>query len=279
MKLPSILLILTVATYCVFGQQTSPKISTQDEIKADLALVPCKNQDRLEAVRNLFKQKGAADEDIKTEKFKDIENLIVTKKGKTDEIIIVGAHYDKVKEGCGAIDNWTGIVVLANVYHTVKDFDSEKTYQFVAFDKEEPGLFGSAAMVKAIPKEKRGQYCSMVNFDSFGFSYPQILDNVSSQKMTDYALKLAKEIDMPISHFSLEGTADADSSSFKDKDIPAVTFTGLSNNWQKYLHTSNDKIENVNDASVYVGYQFSLKYIAKLDTESCSIFRKQIKPN
>src|SRR5205823_1677856 len=137
--------------------------------------------------------------------FKDIQNLVVTKKGKSDETIVVSAHYDKVRDGCGAIDNWTGIVIIANIYRSLRDVDMEKTVLFVAFDKEELGLFGSNAMVKAIPKDRRDFYCSNINLDSFGFTYPQVLDNASTPKMAEMVKMLAEELKMPYAHASLEG--------------------------------------------------------------------------
>jgi Iap family predicted aminopeptidase len=129
-------------------------------------------------------------------------------------------------------------------------------------------------MAKAIPKENRAQYCSMVNFDSFGFNYPQVLSNASSPKMTKFAKDLAKEVNMPFSEASLAGTADADSTSFVAKNIPGITFHGLSNRWQEYLHSSKDKIENVKFQSVLVGYQFGALFVSRIDAGGCDMFRK-----
>lgn len=246
---------------------------SEESIKADLQMDVCKNDERLESVKKIFKKMGAAEDEIKTEKFDNVDNIVITKKGKTDEIVIVGAHYDKVADGCGAIDNWTGIVILANLYATLRDSQTDKTYIFVAFGKEEKGLIGSNAMARAIPKDKRFQYCAMINFDSFGFNYPQVLSNTSNSKMTKAAKDLAAEVKMPFSEASLEGV-DADSSSFLDKDIPAITFHGLSNNWKEYLHSSKDKLENVNSQSVLVGYRFGALYLTKIGTTPCNAFRK-----
>lgn len=271
---PTILIVVFFLVIQSTAQQQSVKLSTEDDIKNEIALTPCKNSERLEAAKKLFQQMGASDSDISIEKLKDVQNLVVTKKGKTNEIVIIGAHYDKVSDGCGAIDNWTGIVIIANLYRTLRGYSTNKTYLFVAFDKEESGLLGSNAMAKAIPKEHRANYCSMVNLDSFGFGYPQVLDNVSNKKMTDLAKDLAKELEMPFSHASLAGSTDADSSSFNAKDIPAVTFHGLSDKWQEYLHSSKDKVENINSSSVYVGYRFLLQFAVKLDASGCEIFRE-----
>jgi len=131
----------------------------------------------------------------------------------------------------------------------------------------------AAAMAKAIPKEDRDQYCSMINFDSFGFAYPQVMTNTTTRKMAKFADDLAKEIQMPF-HEGPIGGADADSSSFVNKDIPAITFHGLSNKWPEYLHTSKDKIENVKPESVLMGYNFGLLFVSRFDPGPCGMFRK-----
>ena len=267
-----VLTALLCFTTLVGGQES--QLVTVESIASDLNMHACKNEERLDAVKRLFKKVGAAEDDIKIEKYGDVENLILTKRGTTDEIVIIGAHYDKVDDGCGAIDNWTGLTIIANVYRYVKPYKTTKTYLFVAFGKEEKGLIGSNAMAKAIPKESRSLYCSMVNFDSFGFGYPQVLTNTSNSKMTKLAKDMASEAKMPFNVASLAGIADADSSSFLSRDIPAITFHGLSNRWQEYLHSSRDKIANVNVESVFVGYNFAAMYITKLDELPCSAFRK-----
>jgi Zn-dependent M28 family amino/carboxypeptidase len=245
-------------------------VSTKEDLLESVNSVPCKNEERLEAIKSLFQKMGAKPEEITVEKLnKDkISNVIVTKKGKTDETIIIGAHYDKVSEGCGAVDNWTGISIIAHIYKTFSKIETNKTLLIVAFDQEEKGLLGSEAMAKEIPKEKRTQYCSMVNFDSFGFSPPFVLQNTSTSKLQESARKFAKENDFKMANVEITG-ADADSSSFKSRDIPAITFSGLDGNWQKILHSSNDKLDKINIDSVYFGYRFGLAFLAKLDSDVC----------
>lgn len=264
-----LLFILSPSTLS-FGQQTNSVISTKESVEESVKLAPCKNKERFEAVKKLFSQMGAKDDEITIEKFdKDkISNVVVKKKGKSDETIVIGAHYDKTDEGCGAIDNWTGISIIAHLFKTMHLLDTEKSYVFVAFDQEEKGLFGSMAMAKAIPKENLEQYCAMVNFDSFGFSAPFSLRSVSNSKMISFARKLAEERKFKFIDAAIDG-AGADSLSFKNRDIPSITFSGLDSSWQSYLHSKNDQIEKINMMSVYLGYRFGLMFIAKLDSAGC----------
>ncbi len=235
-------------------------------------MVPCKNQDRLNSAEALFEKMGAQKSDISVEKYKNVDNLVVRKQGRSNELIVVGAHYDKVTDGCGAIDNWTGIVTIAHLYRSLKNVALKKTILFVAFGQEEKGLVGSHAMAAAIKKEGIENYCEMINIDSLGMATPQVLDNVSSKKLEALVSDTAKDLKLPFSHASV-AVADADSSSFMARRIPAVTIHGLNNDWMKIIHSGNDQASKVNPVSVYLGYRLILSMITRLDSSSCSAYR------
>jgi Zn-dependent M28 family amino/carboxypeptidase len=254
------------------AQQVDRTISTLEEISESVKLAPCDSKDRLAAVKTLFQSAGAKEDELLVKEFKKISNLVVTKKGKGPQTIIVGAHYDKTESGCGAIDNWTGISILVHLYRTMSKFDTERTYLFVAFDEEEKGLLGSDAMARAIPKSEREKYCSMVNIDSFGVAAPQSMTNISNSKMTKFAKNLAKELNYPFGEAPINN-ASSDSVSFTRQNIPSITFHGLDGKWQNYLHNKEDKVEKINMQSVYVGYRFILNFLAKIDAEDCGSFR------
>jgi Zn-dependent M28 family amino/carboxypeptidase len=254
------------------ARQTAFKLSTVEQIKEDFAAVPCKNDERLEAVKALFERAGASASDVSVEKYKGVENLVLVKKGESDERIVVGAHYDKVSDGCGAVDNWTGIVAVSHLFRTLKDVPLKKTLVFVAFGKEETGLVGSRAMANAIGKERGAGYCAMVNIDSLGLAPPQVADNMSSRKMKDLAASLAKEMKMPFASARIPG-ADSDSSSFMSKRIPAVTIHGMSLDWRTVLHTRRDQASRVNPANVYMGYRLALALVTRADESPCAAYR------
>lgn len=254
-----------------FAAAQQPQDVTQQDIEADLKTFVCKNSDRLEAAKNLFKTAGAKDSDINVVSVGKVDNLVIEKKGSSDETIVVGAHYDKVSDGCGVIDNWSGVVIIANLYKYLSHFKSTKTFVFVAFAREEQGLIGSHAFANAIPKDKRSQYCAMVNFDSFGFGYPQVMLNTTTPLLAAFAKKVASDVNMPY-HEAPIPNAGADSASFRAIGIPSITFHGMGSDWQRYLHSSNDNIKNVNAASVFVGLNFGSLFLSKLDAQPCDAF-------
>jgi Zn-dependent M28 family amino/carboxypeptidase len=177
-----------------------------------------------------------------------------------------------VADGCGAVDNWTGVVALAHLYRSLKDVPLKKTVLFVAFGKEERGLVGSRAMADAIGKDRVAQYCEMINIDSLGLAAPQAADNVSSKRVVAFTADLAKGMKIPFSHASIEG-ADADSSPFLGKKIPAITLHGLNNDWPSILHSRSDQTSRINPVSVYLGYRLVLALVVRLDGSACGEYR------
>ena len=271
-KVFKLLLIPLLVTPLLVNAQ-GVKYATKEDIAAAVNAVPCKVEERLEGVKNQFLAAGAKAEDIKVEKFdKDkISNVVVHKKGNTDETVIIGAHYDRSDSGCGVVDNWTGIIVMTQIYKVLAPMTTNKSYIFVAFDKEEDGLRGSGQMVKAMTPEQIGKTCSMINFDSFGQAAPMSLRSVSSSKLLDLAKEIGKEGGLKFTDVEIPG-ASADSASFKNKKIAAITLSGLAGDWQSILHTSNDKIAKVNIDSVYIGYRFGLVFTSKVDVAGCKDF-------
>jgi len=247
--------------------------STKEELAEDVAQAPCKDSQRLNAVKALFMKMGAREDELTVEKLDGVENLVLRKKGKSPATIVIGAHYDKVVAGCGAIDNWTGIVTLAHIFKGFKDIPVEKNLVFVAFGKEEQGLLGSKAMVKAISKEEVNNYCAMVNIDSLGMTALEIMENTSSAPLTKRAVEIAKRIKAPLTPVTIAG-GDADSSSFLSKKIPAITISAISSEWRQVLHSDNDEVSKVNPVSLYVGYRVALALVGELHNLPCDASRK-----
>jgi hypothetical protein len=246
--------------------------STQEQLLADAVLAPCNNDDRLDAARQLFIRSGAEPAAIQVIEAGKYKNLVVSLPGSGPGFVVVGAHYDKVREGCGAVDNWTGITLVAHLYKTARQLRPQRTFVFVAFGGEEAGLKGSRAMVDAIPKPARVSYCAMINFDSFGLGQPQILEDISSPKLTALVGRVAEESKVPFSSARL-GIGDSDSTPFKQAGIPAVTLHGLSNEWNKVIHSGNDQVARIHGASLYLGYVLALNVMARLDGCDCAEFR------
>jgi carboxypeptidase Q len=259
-------------------QASDDPLSTQAQVQESFASVPCKEKERLPAVRALFEKMGAAPGEVAVEKYKGADNLVVTLKGTGPGNIVIGAHYDFIDDGCGAVDNWTGIVAMAHVYRTVRQFGIHKTVQFVAFGNEEKGLVGSRGMVKAIAKEDLPNYCAMINIDSFGMAQPFVLRNISSNKLTALVEERAAVLKVPVNKVTISG-ASSDSEAFLERRIPAVTLSGLGLEWETVLHSKKDQLTAVNHTSVYLGYRLALATLASVDAAPCGTYSESTRSN
>ena len=251
--------------------RTQSDFSTGKELMEDLEAVPCKDGDRLSAVKSLFEKMGVPASDFSIETLKGVSNLVVTRRGASAEKIVVGAHYDKVSKGCGAIDNWTGIVAIAHIYKALKTVPLNKTLVFVAFGKEEEGLLGSKAWVDALSKEELSRCCAMVNIDSLGMGIAQVADNMSSKSLEQLTADLAEKMNIKYAHAPIPRGA-SDSNSFLAKKIPALTIHSMTSDWPSVLHSTNDQASRVNSTSLYLSYRLALAVVYAIDKAKCGSY-------
>jgi Zn-dependent M28 family amino/carboxypeptidase len=215
---------------------------------------------------------GAPSSDASVEQSGSAKNYVVRREGAGPGMIVIGAHYDFVKEGCGAIDNWTGIVVVAHMYRTISHMKPSKTVLFVAFDQEERGRVGSRAMVQSILKNGKSNYCAMLNFDSFGMGKPFALQEESSLKLVQLGMELADGMQVPFNQKVISGFSDA--VSFLKQGIPAITLSGLTDGWPSVLHTEKDQQNAISTDSVFVGYRLGLSMWSSIDAAPCDSYRE-----
>ena len=97
-------------------------------------------------------------------------NVVADLPGASDELVVVGAHYDAVWRGPGAIDNATGVEGLRRVTERLVGAEHPRSLRFVAFGAEEIGLIGAKAYVReAKERDELGRIVGMVNLDCIGF--------------------------------------------------------------------------------------------------------------
>lgn len=117
----------------------------------------------------------------------EYNNVIAQKSGLSDEIIVVGAHFDTVIGSPGADDNASGVAVLLELAHLLQKVRLTKTILLVAFANEEPPFFrteamGSARFLRSSDHRKR-KIGFMISLEMLGYysdtphsqSYPPFL--------------------------------------------------------------------------------------------------------
>jgi aminopeptidase S len=94
-------------------------------------------------------------------------NIVVTL-GNAAKTMVLGAHYDRVSVGRGAVDNGAACAALIEIVAAVKALSLQQlTLHVVFFDREENGLQGSRAFFAAKP---RVDYALNVDVFAYGDS-------------------------------------------------------------------------------------------------------------
>ncbi len=94
-------------------------------------------------------------------------NIVLTLPGKTDDKIVLGAHFDSWDLGQGSIDNGVGTALLVEVARLIARFHPQNrcALEFVWFNGEELGLWGSK---KYVARHGNEPILAMINMDMTG---------------------------------------------------------------------------------------------------------------
>lgn len=203
-------------------------VPTDGELNDSVALSPLTNPERERVLVELFERGGASRSEIHLQDAgRGRNNIYVVKPGKTDRIVVVGGHHDKVSRGAGTIDNWTGATMVANLYQAMRDVVTDATIVFVGFAREEEGLLGSKAFLREMDPGERKRIDAMVNLDTLAVDGTFSWKNNSDRSLLGLIQRVAERTGLALKETTLWG-GDADSSTFRRYGIPAMTVFGAS---------------------------------------------------
>ena len=248
------------------GGPRTDAVATDDEMRGRMDRLPTTNPEREKYIVDLFKLAGAKAEDIVVQDVgRGRHNFIVTKKGKTDRVIVIGGHHDKVSEGAGSIDNGTGSTMVANLYQALHDQDTDATIVFIAFGREEEGLLGSQAYLDSLTDAQKKKIDAMVNLDTLAVNGTFSWKNNSTRALLDRVKKVAADTHHDLTEAHLDG-GDADSSSFRQAGIPAITIYGASEDVIfDIIHSGRDTMGAFDLAHYRNAYLLTLEFLKSLD--------------
>ncbi len=179
-------------------------------------------------------------------------NIFVLKRGRTDRILVSSSHNDKVSEGDGVIDNWTGTTLVTHLYRTEKDLETEAARIYVSFAREEDGLLGSQHFLASLSPAQRARIEADINYDTIAIkggatnswenNSDGVLLDAADAAVADANARLADGDRLSLSRDYLDG-GDADSSSFRWQrpPIPAMTiYSGPEDLVFSIIHTARD---------------------------------------
>lgn len=197
---------------------------------------------------------------------------------KSDEIILIGAHYDSVPNCPGADDNASAVASLLSCAKAVSQISQEIPICFVAFNCEEDGLIGSYDFVESFLSERNLKLKQVHILEMVGYATDEpnsqklpanlpvkiptvgnflgIMGNKDSLKLVDNVLSLGKTY---IPEFSVIGLkiylgaeklfpdlGRSDHLPFWENRIPVIMWTDTAEFRNPNYHKITDTLETLN---------------------------------
>lgn len=227
------------------------------------------NKQREATLKQLFAEAGCDGQSISEQAVKGskLPNVICVLPGTSDKVIIVGAHFDRVSEGDGVVDNWSSASLLPSLYEAIKIELRKHTYIFIGFTDEERGEIGSHFYVRQMTNEQVAAVSAMVNMDTLGLAPTKVWASHSDQRLSRALGNIAKQLNAPLTAVNVEQIGSTDSEQFAARGIPSITIHSLTQEtWDAHIiHTSKDKLSAVRLDDYYQTYRLLATYVAFLD--------------
>ena len=167
-------------------------------------------------------------------------NLLVELPGEREELIYVVAHSDKTDVNPlklvsvllagvldeaigwsygsrGAVDNATGVAVVAELARVMADEERRYTWRFLFAGSEESGLRGSRAHLARLGKRERDLIGLAINVDAVGarWSGNCVIENGTDDVATDLAIEAARAAGVPLERGRIPLGATSDHAPFR----------------------------------------------------------------
>jgi Zn-dependent M28 family amino/carboxypeptidase len=171
------------------------------------------------------------------------------------EALVLGAHYDSVRQGPGANDDATGVAAVVLVAAEMRRTTGRtRDLYFVFFDEEERGLRGSRAFAQMLAEEKRAIF-AVHTIDQMGWdsNHNRAIElELPYEGVNEVYQAAAKALHMPIVIYTTT-EAGSDHSAFRRLGFKAV---GLTEEYRHkdttpFIHRAGDTFPTVDFA--YLG--------------------------
>jgi len=196
--------------------------------------------------------------------------------GRSNEILVVGAHYDTVNNCPGANDNGTGVAAMLELARRFAGHPQARTVRFVAFANEEPPFFQTSQMGSLVyaraARAREDRIIGMLSLETMGYysdepdsqHYPPPLDtwhpntgnfiafvsNLQSEPLLSQAhgafrTGTAFPIEVAAAPETLAGIGWSDHWSFWETGYPALMVTDTAPFRYPWYHHPDDTIDKI----------------------------------
>jgi len=259
-------IVLLVVPAALFAAGLSFQAVKREVVEQRLASFSRDNTQREAILKKMFADLGCADH-LTEEQVEHLKqpDLICVLPGRTNQTIVVGAHFDHVLVGDGVVDNWSGASLLPSLYQGLRTEPRQHTFIFVAFTGEEKGELGSQAYVRHLSKDEVARTEAMVNMDTLGLGPTEMWLSHADPYLAAALRAVAKSLSLPLGVVNVDKVGSSDSEEFARRKIPRITIHSVTQQTWPILHSSQDNMKAVHLDDFYDSYRLIEGYLVYLD--------------
>lgn len=221
---------------------------------------PSTDQMRAQRLLAWFTQAGCKGALLSEQKVEGgLPDIICRMRGKMQDAIIVGAHYDHASSRTRPFDDWTGALLLPSLYQCLRTRKRRHTIIFVAFADNGNQLTGAEAFVNHLSPIELSHVSAMINLDALGLSPTKVWSSHSDKDLVQALMKMVYAMEIPASQIDVGFAGKSDSEPFRSRNIPQITLHSLT---QANLM---GKETPFNPQAFYDSYRLICGYVAYLD--------------
>lgn len=229
----------------------------------------------------------------------DFYNIEAVIPGESDNVLVIGAHYDSAYDSPGANDNASGVAALIEIAKFLVKNKPKYTVRIAAFTNEEPPFFFGKGMgseqyagilkaqgiknLKMFSLETMGYYSNLPGSQKYPFPFNMVypdqgnfiafVSNLSSRELLHYSINSFREK----GKFPSEGVASpeivpgigwSDHSSFWNNGYQAIMVTDTAPFRYPYYHTFQDTPDKIDSDKLSILTDSLARFFQEFEFES-----------
>jgi Zn-dependent M28 family amino/carboxypeptidase len=249
------------------------RFDAREALLAQLSPVPQPDAERKDRLVELFRLAGCeALEERRSGT--ELPNVLCTLPGSTDRSIVVGAHYDRRRFGESAADNWSGVVLLPNLYRALRVAPREHSFSFVGFAEAERRRNGtgrelppaSRNYLRSLAPQELQRIVAMVNLKGLGLGDTAIWAERADPNLALDLRSVANSLGLPLREIDFRNHIQADMHSFRRYGIPTILIHSFDLESGVVLsQPQRDHLEGIQADRYFDSYRLVSVYLAYLD--------------
>jgi hypothetical protein len=259
-------LAITIFSLFLVGVSSAQKVQFSPAEKSvvlqRMKAIPETNTDRAARIKELFIQAGCGESFLTEQKFDSAAtpNIICRLGTGENDLIIVGAHYERASSPRRPLDNWSGAALLPVLYQSLRERKRNHSFLFVAFADNGNNPTGAESFARQLSQSQLGHASAMVNIDALGLSPTKVWAAHSDKELVHDLIVMVYALKLPASQIDIAALGNTDSDPFAVRHIPQITIHSLTQ--QNVISGAGSQFRPNN---YYDTYRLLCGYLAYLD--------------